>query len=239
MEIQVIISEAALRNYHDDSRLSLPDHEVLTKWSDSFFYLFIFFQYNGSKLEVEWFDHNLNLYLSPFSIFRPSLPSSLQSFPILLPLLLPLVIPFFLPPSFPLLLPSFLLSFLLSFLPIFLQQWGARKNRFLEILIGEMKNVENHIQLHPAIPEVKGPTNFICYWRIFVITNMGNKEKWFEGTIVWRLLLADFRYPWVRNSGIQLYKVNLYGIWNNDMEKILIKARSDKEGHQHKNTERA
>ena len=28
------------------------------------------------------------------------------------------------------------------------------------------------IQLSPAIPEVKGPTNFICYWRIFVIANI-------------------------------------------------------------------
>ena len=121
MEIQVIISEAALRNYHDDSRLSLPDHEVLTKWSDSFFYLIIFFQYNGSKLEVEWFDHNLNLYLSPFSIFRPSLPS-----------LLPSILSYptsslassrhsFLPSSLlsspPPFLPSFLPSFLSSYFP--------------------------------------------------------------------------------------------------------------------------
>ena len=30
------------------------------------------------------------------------------------------------------------------------------------------------IQWHPAIPDVKGPTNFICYWRIFVIANIGN-----------------------------------------------------------------
>ena len=31
-----------------------------------------------------------------------------------------------------------------------------------------------HEQLHPAIPEVKGLTNFICYWRIFVIANIEN-----------------------------------------------------------------
>ena len=30
------------------------------------------------------------------------------------------------------------------------------------------------VQLSPAIPEVKGPTNFICYWRIFVIANIEN-----------------------------------------------------------------
>ena len=29
-------------------------------------------------------------------------------------------------------------------------------------------------QLHPAIPEVKGPTSFICYWWIFVIANIEN-----------------------------------------------------------------
>ena len=36
------------------------------------------------------------------------------------------------------------------------------------------------IQLRPAIPDVKGPTNFIRYWRIFVIANIGNKKKYLE-----------------------------------------------------------
>ena len=32
------------------------------------------------------------------------------------------------------------------------------------------------VQLRPAIPDVKGPTNFICYWRIFVIgSNKSNR----------------------------------------------------------------
>ena len=35
-----------------------------------------------------------------------------------------------------------------------------------------------------GITDVKGPTNFVCYWRIFVIANIGNKEKLFEGTTV-------------------------------------------------------
>ena len=31
------------------------------------------------------------------------------------------------------------------------------------------------IQLRPAIPDVKVLKTFICYWRIFVIANIGNK----------------------------------------------------------------
>ena len=34
-----------------------------------------------------------------------------------------------------------------------------------------------YIQLSPAIPDVKGPTNLICYWRIFIIANVGIKKK--------------------------------------------------------------
>ena len=34
--------------------------------------------------------------------------------------------------------------------------------------------LESTIQLNPAIPKVKGPTNFICYWRIFVIAIIVN-----------------------------------------------------------------
>ena len=30
------------------------------------------------------------------------------------------------------------------------------------------------VQLRPTIPDVKGPTTFICYWQIFVIANKGN-----------------------------------------------------------------
>ena len=32
----------------------------------------------------------------------------------------------------------------------------------------------NYFLNDDTIPEVKGPTNFICYWRIFVIANIGN-----------------------------------------------------------------
>ena len=32
------------------------------------------------------------------------------------------------------------------------------------------------VQWRPAIPDVKGPTNFICYWRIFVIANIKNNK---------------------------------------------------------------
>ena len=30
---------------------------------------------------------------------------------------------------------------------------------------------ESQLQLNPAIPEVKGPINFIYYWRIFIIAH--------------------------------------------------------------------
>ena len=33
------------------------------------------------------------------------------------------------------------------------------------------------VQLNLGITDVKGPTNFICYWRIFLIANIGDKEK--------------------------------------------------------------
>ena len=33
------------------------------------------------------------------------------------------------------------------------------------------------LQLRPAIPDVKGPPNLICYWRIFVIANIGIKKE--------------------------------------------------------------
>ena len=49
--------------------------------------------------------------------------------------------------------------------------------------------------------EDKGPTNFIFYWRIFVITNVGTKEKWLE---VKYLLWADFCYFRVRYNGEKL-----------------------------------
>ena len=34
--------------------------------------------------------------------------------------------------------------------------------------------VSFYIQLQPAIPDVKGSTNFICYWRIFIIADEEN-----------------------------------------------------------------
>ena len=40
------------------------------------------------------------------------------------------------------------------------------------------------IQLSPVILDVKGPTSFICYWRIFAIANIGIKKKRLEGTKV-------------------------------------------------------
>ena len=40
------------------------------------------------------------------------------------------------------------------------------------------------IQLNLGLTDVKGPSNFIHCWRIFLIANIGDKEKWFEGTIV-------------------------------------------------------
>ena len=43
---------------------------------------------------------------------------------------------------------------------------------------------DDDVQLRPAVPEVKGPRNFICYWRIFVIANIENEKKWLEGTKV-------------------------------------------------------
>ena len=36
---------------------------------------------------------------------------------------------------------------------------------------------EKNIQLSPAIADVEGPKNFICYWRKFVIANIGSKKK--------------------------------------------------------------
>ena len=33
------------------------------------------------------------------------------------------------------------------------------------------------VQLNLGISDVIGPTNVICYWWIFVIANIGNKEK--------------------------------------------------------------
>ena len=55
----------------------------------------------------------------------------------------------------------------------------------IEIVVDEMEKPEKFeklmflerryiLQLHPAIPEVKGPTSFICYWRIFAIANKEN-----------------------------------------------------------------
>ena len=46
--------------------------------------------------------------------------------------------------------------------------------KYIECPIKKYKAILGHysIQLRPAIPEVKGPTNFICYWRIFVIANI-------------------------------------------------------------------
>ena len=37
--------------------------------------------------------------------------------------------------------------------------------------------ISKHEQLSPRIPDDKGPTNVICYWRIFVIANIGNEKN--------------------------------------------------------------
>ena len=45
--------------------------------------------------------------------------------------------------------------------------------------------VRSPFSYNTAIPDVKGPTNFICYWQIFVIANytkyiilnIGNEKK--------------------------------------------------------------
>ena len=43
--------------------------------------------------------------------------------------------------------------------------------------------VKVKLQLSPAIPDIKGPTNFICYSRIFVIANtVEPRYSAFEGT---------------------------------------------------------
>ena len=55
------------------------------------------------------------------------------------------------------------------------------------------------------MPEVKGLKNFVCFWRIFVVANIRNIKKQLEGTKFKHLLLADFRYSWVRYSGVLLY----------------------------------
>ena len=45
------------------------------------------------------------------------------------------------------------------------------------------KKLEGHecrmieIQLNLGITDVKRPTNFICYWRIFIIANTRDTEK--------------------------------------------------------------
>ena len=48
----------------------------------------------------------------------------------------------------------------------------------------EIQRLMLNVQLHPAIPDVKGSTHFICYWGIFVIANIENKKKWLDGTKV-------------------------------------------------------
>ena len=54
----------------------------------------------------------------------------------------------------------------------------------------------------PRYTGCQGTNKFICYWRIYVIANIGSKKKWFEGTRVWHSLLADFCYSWIRYSGV-------------------------------------
>ena len=39
-----------------------------------------------------------------------------------------------------------------------------------------------HIQLNPALTDLKGPLKYVCYRRNSVIANIGNKRKQVEGT---------------------------------------------------------
>ena len=46
-----------------------------------------------------------------------------------------------------------------------------------------VRKTKTVIQLHPAITDVKGPTNSICYWRTFVIANKRDDLKGLELSI--------------------------------------------------------
>ena len=66
------------------------------------------------------------------------------------------------------------------------------------------------VQLHPTITDLKEPSIFIHYKRISAIAIIRNKDKFSPGTKNLYLPLADFRYSWIRYSGIQLYQ---YSFW--------------------------
>ena len=42
------------------------------------------------------------------------------------------------------------------------------------LVLDEADEMLKVLQLNPAIPEVKAPTNFICYLQIFIIANIEN-----------------------------------------------------------------
>ena len=50
-----------------------------------------------------------------------------------------------------------------------------------QVILSDMKSVlrsvHTYVQLRPSILDVKGLTNFICYWRFFIIANIGIKKK--------------------------------------------------------------
>ena len=60
----------------------------------------------------------------------------------------------------------------------------ARVATFLNVCLPVCLSVCLSVQLNLGVTDVKGPTNFIHYWRIFFIANIGDKEKWFKGTII-------------------------------------------------------
>ena len=66
----------------------------------------------------------------------------------------------------------------------------------------ERKRLKNGVQLNPAITDVKGPTNSIHYRRIFIITNNETLRNTHEGTKGLDSLKAEYRYSWIRCSGV-------------------------------------
>ena len=58
------------------------------------------------------------------------------------------------------------------------------------------------LQLNPTIPDVKGPTSYIHYRWISIIANIEIKRNLHERIKFLSPLLADFRYSWIRYSGV-------------------------------------
>ena len=50
------------------------------------------------------------------------------------------------------------------------------------------------VQLNPAIKDVEGPIDHICYERISIIANKSNKWEYHVGTTIFFLFKANFHY---------------------------------------------